>query len=64
MEAGLLLTLVEDPLAIQASQPNIPAEMQSICKAQNIPLKGNAASNSVNYLDLRGQNLVPPYPKG
>jgi iron transport multicopper oxidase len=64
MEAGLLMTLVEDPLSIQAQQPNIPAGMKSICQKQNIPLVGNAAGNTQNYLNLTGQILVAPYPKG
>jgi iron transport multicopper oxidase len=60
---GLLLTLIEDPLAIQKGQPNIPAQMQSICKAQNIPLIGNAAGNT-NFTNLTGQVKVAPYPRG
>lgn len=61
---GLLLTLIEAPLHIQATQPSIPTEMQSICKAQNIPLTGNAAGNSVNYLDLDGEVRIAPSPRG
>jgi hypothetical protein len=61
---GLLLTLIEDPIALQTSQSTIPAGMQTVCKAAGIPLKGNAASNTVDYLNLTGQNLVPDYPKG
>lgn len=61
---GLLATIVEDPLSIQASQETITSQMQSICKSQNIPLFGNAARNSQNYTNLTGQNTVAPYPKG
>jgi iron transport multicopper oxidase len=64
MEAGLLMTFVEDPLAIQNRQPKIPAQMQNICKQQNIPLIGNAAGNTQNYLNLTGQIEIAPYPRG
>lgn len=63
MEAGLLMTLVEDPMTLQKTQNTIPAGMQSICKSQNIPLVGNAAGNT-NFLNLTGQITVAPYPKG
>jgi len=56
--------LIEAPLELQATQPNIPTQMQSICKAQNIPLAGNAAGNTVNYLDLTGSVNVAPPPRG
>ena len=59
------MTLVEDPLSIQADQSgSIPISMQNICKSQNIPLIGNAAGNSHNYLDLDGQIQVPGYQDG
>lgn len=61
---GLLLTLIEAPLELQATQPNIPAQMQSICKAQNIQLAGNAAGNTVDYLNLTGDIRVAPPPRG
>jgi iron transport multicopper oxidase len=64
IQQGLLLTLIEDPLAIQKGQPNIPSQMQSICKAQGMPLVGNAAGNSKNYLDLKGQVVVAPLEHG
>lgn len=59
------MTLVEDPLGIQAGQSgSIPQSMQSICQAQGIPLIGNAAGNSQDYLNLTGQVLVPGYASG
>jgi len=59
------MTLVEDPLSIQADQSgSIPTSMQNICKSQNIPLIGNAAGNSHDYLDLDGQIQVPGYQEG
>jgi iron transport multicopper oxidase len=61
---GLLLTLIEDPLSLQQQQPNIPSQMQSICKAQSIPLVGNAAGNSQNYTDLTGEIVVAPLEHG
>jgi hypothetical protein len=51
---------VEDPLAIQNAQPNIPTSMKEICKKQNIPLKGNAAGNYPDFLNLTGEVDIAP----
>ena len=54
------MTFVEDPLAIQKGQADIPLQMQEICKQQGIPLVGNAAGNFENFLDLNGEINVAP----
>jgi len=35
---------------------NIPQNHLDVCKAGGIPTEGNAAANSVDFLDLKGQN--------
>lgn len=51
---------VEDPLEIQKAQPDIPTSMRDICKKQNIPLKGNAAGNYPDFLNLTGEVDIAP----
>ncbi|KAJ5965246.1 hypothetical protein N7481_011960 [Penicillium waksmanii] len=58
--AGMDVIFVEDPLAIQNAQPNIPTSMEEICKKQNIPLKGNAAGNYPDFLNLTGEVDIAP----
>lgn len=59
------MTLVEDPLSMQSGQSSIiPVSMQQICEAQGIPLFGNAAGNSQDYLNLTGQIQTPGYASG
>jgi len=35
---------------------NIPQNHYDVCKAGGIPTEGNAAANTEDYLDLKGQN--------
>ncbi|RDW67575.1 hypothetical protein BP6252_08971 [Coleophoma cylindrospora] len=64
MKQGLLLTLVEAPLALQKTL-NIPADHLAVCKAAKMPTEGNAAGNTVDWLDLTGQPSPPkPLPDG
>lgn len=58
VEAGLTATFIEAPEQLQASDPYIPVSHRSVCNAQGIAMKGNAAGNSKHYGDLTGQNLV------
>ncbi|EED19078.1 laccase, putative [Talaromyces stipitatus ATCC 10500] len=58
--AGMDIILVEDPLQIQRGQRDIPLSMKLICLDQKIPLKGNAAGNWINFLDLTGEVNVAP----
>ena len=53
--------MIEAPLAIQQSNLTIPDDHLENCKAMNTPTEGNAAGNTVNYLDLTGENM-PPQP--
>lgn len=55
LEQGLALTLVEAPLQLQKQQ-KIPQSHYDLCKAGGYGTEGNAAANSVDLLDLTGQN--------
>jgi hypothetical protein len=59
-----MLTIVEDPLSLQDTQSSIPEQMRHICRKQSIPLEGNAAGNSDNYLNLTGQITIAPLTYG
>lgn len=39
---------------------NVPQAHFDVCKAANIPTVGNAAGNTIDWLDLTGQNSPPP----
>ncbi|ODV96931.1 hypothetical protein PACTADRAFT_48721 [Pachysolen tannophilus NRRL Y-2460] len=53
---GLAITLIEDPLSIQANQ-SLSDSYLSACEAAGVPTAGNAAGNTEDYLDLTGQNV-------
>ncbi|KAM0815501.1 putative Cupredoxin [Seiridium cardinale] len=62
--SGLMATMVEAPLELQKTL-TIPPEQYDVCSAGGIPTAGNAAANTVNVLDLTGQNSAPaPLPQG
>ncbi|KAK6202582.1 iron transport multicopper oxidase FET3 precursor [Scheffersomyces amazonensis] len=66
LDQGLAITLIEDPLGIQ-SNPNqaLSDDFINSCTKNGIPVEGNAAANSKNFLDLTGQNVqVKPLPTG
>ncbi|KAF4637511.1 hypothetical protein G7Y89_g556 [Cudoniella acicularis] len=64
MDQGLIATMVEAPLDLQKSL-TIPEDHLAACQAGNVPSSGNAAANTVNFLDLSGQNAAPaPLPAG
>ncbi|KKP07711.1 iron transport multicopper oxidase FET3 precursor [Trichoderma harzianum] len=56
--SGLLATFVEAPLEIQ-KQFTIPDDHLAVCDAAGMPSKGNAAGNTVDFLDLTGENRAP-----
>ncbi|UKZ80571.1 hypothetical protein TrVFT333_008333 [Trichoderma virens FT-333] len=56
--SGLLATFVEAPLEIQ-KQFTIPDDHLAVCDASGSPTKGNAAANTVDFLDLTGENKPP-----
>jgi iron transport multicopper oxidase len=64
VEAGLTATIIEAPQQLQDRQHYIPPAMAAICKSQGIPTFGNAAGNSKNYTDLRGENVVATMGRG
>lgn len=57
---GLTATFVERPLDVQQQlSGKIPADHLGACKAGNMPTAGNAAGNTVDLFDLRGENKSP-----
>jgi iron transport multicopper oxidase len=59
LEQGLAITLVEAPAQLQKNQ-KIPQQHYDVCAAAGVPTAGNAAANTVNFLDLTGQNAQEP----
>jgi iron transport multicopper oxidase len=56
--------MIEAPLAVQAqlSPPSsnaIPQSHWDVCETGHVPTQGNAAGNTVDYEDLRGENKSP-----
>lgn len=66
VDSGLILTFVEAPRELQTQLTNqIPQDHFDACKAQGMPIEGNAAGNTKNLLDLSGANVSPaPLPAG
>lgn len=60
VEAGLTMTFIEAPEQLQALNLKIPKNHIDACQKQGIQMKGNAAGNSKNWLDLTGANVEPP----
>jgi iron transport multicopper oxidase len=64
VDQGLIATMVEAPLDVQKSLTILQGHIDA-CQAGNVPYAGNAAANTVNFLDLTGANLAPaPLPDG
>ncbi|RAK74980.1 ferro-O2-oxidoreductase [Aspergillus fijiensis CBS 313.89] len=57
---GLAMTFVEAPALVQ-ERLTIPADHWEVCRAAGVPDEGNAAANTVDYLDLTGQNAQPAW---
>lgn len=58
--SGLVATIIERPLDIQQQlSGKIPDDHWKVCEAGNVPSKGNAAGNTVDLLDLTGENKSP-----
>lgn len=65
LEQGLAILLVEDPLELLSSNTTIPQNHIDACNAIGMPIKGNAAGNNIDLLDLHGENIQPnPLPAG
>ena len=59
-----MATFIEAPALLQSSL-SIPQNHLDACKAQNIPVVGNAAGNDKDFLDLTGVPAPPgPLPEG
>ncbi|KXT04611.1 hypothetical protein AC578_8659 [Pseudocercospora eumusae] len=62
--SGLIATMVEAPLEIQKTV-TVPQNHYDVCAAAGTPTAGNAAGNTIDALDLTGQNLsIAPLPAG
>lgn len=63
MDQGLIATFVEAPEALQ--NLSVPDSHLALCAAAGTPTAGNAAGNTHDVLDLRGENKpAPPLPDG
>lgn len=64
MNAGLAAVMIEAPLDLQKTL-TIPQSHLDICKASGTLTEGNAAGNTEDYYDLRGENRdIAPLPAG
>ncbi|KAF1927115.1 multicopper oxidase [Didymella exigua CBS 183.55] len=62
MASGLAITLVEAPLTLQQQLGGkIPQDHWDVCAKGSVPVSGNAAGNTVDLLDLSGENKSPGY---
>lgn len=62
--SGLVATLVEAPTELQQTLTIQEGHLDT-CKAQGIAVAGNAAGNTMDLFDLKGENLSPaPLPAG
>ncbi|KAJ9634398.1 ferroxidase fet3 [Knufia peltigerae] len=59
LEQGLALVMIEAPEDIQETH-KIPQQQYDICRAAGVPVEGNAAANTKDFLDLSGQNRQKP----
>jgi iron transport multicopper oxidase len=56
--------MIEAPLALQETIA-LPPDHLAACRAAGVPYAGNAAGNTVDLLDLDGENeAVAPLPAG
>jgi iron transport multicopper oxidase len=56
--------MIEAPLTLQETL-TLPPDHLAACRAADVPYAGNAAGNTVDLLDLDGQNeAVAPLPAG
>ncbi|KAL6942335.1 hypothetical protein ACO0QE_003508 [Hanseniaspora vineae] len=65
LEQGLSAVFIEAPDEIQKYEGSVNSDMKRICKAANIPTKGNAAGNFNDWFDLKGLGKqAAPLPAG
>jgi iron transport multicopper oxidase len=60
VEAGLTATFIEAPTELQRLGLRIPDSHRDTCNRLGIKMRGNAAGNDRDWLDLTGQNTEPP----
>lgn len=64
LSQGLGVILVEAPHQARKRE-KVPKEHYDVCIAGNVPYQGNAAANTDDFLNLKGQNAQAPYlPEG
>ena len=64
MKAGLVATMIEAPMDLQRVL-QVPEDQLRVCREAGLPTAGNAAGNTMDFLDLRGANKSPkPLPEG
>lgn len=63
LSSGLAMLLVEAPDQIQ-ERVTIPQGHYDVCESASVPYQGNAAGNTVNLFDLKGQNSQPGWIPG
>lgn len=57
---GLAMLFVEAPTQMRQIYTNIiPQDHYDACQGAQVPIKGNAAANTENFMDLSGQNRQP-----
>jgi len=61
VDMGLTATIIESPEILQRTV-TIPQNHLDACKAAGYPVRGNAAGNTVDFLDLTGANTEMPDP--
>lgn len=64
LATGLAATLIEAPLEMQKTL-TIPEDHLEVCRAAGLPVAGNAAGNTIDVMDLKGENkMIAPLPAG
>jgi iron transport multicopper oxidase len=59
--SGLIATMIEAPLSLQKqlNVKDLPASHLAACKDTQTPISGNAAGNTNDLLDVKGENTSP-----
>lgn len=55
LSSGLASIFIEAPTQMQ-ERLTIPSDHYEVCRLSGVPYEGNAAANTKDYLDLKGQN--------
>lgn len=64
LATGLAATMIEAPLEMQ-QKLSVPQNHFDACRAAGTPIAGNAAGDTIDLLNLKGQNKSPaPLPAG